>query len=115
MGPRRGACGTSVRAVDARHRPARGQGARPSPAGVDRVGAAAGDAAMTPATATPMDTIARARRRKRRVPSAPLAPHQIYWLAAMIGAAQMPHFVSVPAWVSVTGAALVALRLLLLH
>ena len=67
---------------------------------------------MNPAVAAPL-RVARTRTESARY--AFLAPRQVVWLAALIAAAQLPHFRSVPVWVSVAGAAIVALRLFLLH
>jgi transglutaminase-like putative cysteine protease len=70
---------------------------------------------MNPAATAPARVARRAKALARQPRGVPLVPRQIVWLATLIAAAQLPHLPSMPVWVSVAGAALVALRLLLLH
>src|SRR5512143_3313854 len=51
----------------------------------------------------------------RRKAPPELAANQIGWLAALVIATQAPHLPSLPGWVTMLGAMLVALRLLLLR
>jgi len=70
---------------------------------------------MSPLSATLADAPRPVKARARQAPAVTLAPRQVLWLAALIVAAQLPHVLAVPAWISATSAALVGLRLFLLR